>query len=187
MNDEAPTAIVASSNHDFDESSLSGNHGQSHQNSNKHHHKNKNGGKKNNGDGGCGSGTGGGNRRGGGRGSGDAQQALVQQPWKNSPYPWQWGWMPQWAPPPCPFPNSQWAHPTSSPNRVMASNGILGSKPPQAFTATGSVSQASVHIDVENSLHTMTLNPPDPTWYMDTGATSHLTSTNGFPDGDHEM
>ena len=25
----------------------------------------------------------------------------------------------------------------------------------------------------------MTLNPPDQTWYMDTNATSHMTSTNG--------
>ncbi|XP_010677879.1 uncharacterized protein LOC104893477 [Beta vulgaris subsp. vulgaris] len=127
MQDEAPTALVASSNHDFDDSSLSGTHGQTSQNRPKSHSKNKNGGKKNTGGGGRGSGAGGGNRRGGGRGSGDARHVPVQHPpWQTSSSPWQWGWVPQWAPPPCPFPTSQWARPTSGPPRMMASNGHSG-------------------------------------------------------------
>lgn len=28
-------------------------------------------------------------------------------------------------------------------------------------------------------MHIMSINPPDPTWYMDTGAISHMTSSNG--------
>ncbi|XP_075477614.1 uncharacterized protein LOC142518697 [Primulina tabacum] len=71
--------------------------------------------------------------------------------------------------------------------------GVLGPRPQQqayqAFTApvapsfngqTGSY----VPTDIASAMHTMTLNPPDPTWYMDTCATSHMTSSNGFSDGD---
>ena len=34
-------------------------------------------------------------------------------------------------------------------------------------------------MDIESAMHTMSLSQPDPDWYMDTGATSHMTSTQG--------
>ncbi|XP_073057631.1 uncharacterized protein [Primulina eburnea] len=91
--------------------------------------------------------------------------------------------------PPCPMPTQGWARPPTA----TFGPGVLGPRPQQqayqAFTApvapsfngqTGSY----VPTDIASAMHTMTLNPPDPTWYMDTGATSHMTSSNGFSDGD---
>ncbi|XP_048494297.1 uncharacterized protein LOC125494659 [Beta vulgaris subsp. vulgaris] len=122
MTDDAPTAMVATTPQDFDDSSSS--HGQAHQSRN-NNSINKNGNKKKTGGGGRGSGRGGGNRRGGGgRSSGHSLRPRVQQQWPPTVAPWQWGWMPQRAPPPCPFPTSQWACPTSGPNRGMS---LLGS------------------------------------------------------------
>ncbi|XP_071712480.1 uncharacterized protein [Rutidosis leptorrhynchoides] len=34
--------------------------------------------------------------------------------------------------------------------------------------------------DINAALHTVTLNPPDDTWYLDTGATSHMTANSDF-------
>ncbi|MCH79417.1 hypothetical protein A2U01_0000166 [Trifolium medium] len=82
-----------------------------------------------------------------------------------------------WAPPPCPYP-SYWNRPNTSPKTQH--NGILGSKPESAaFTATG-----PSPTDIEAALLTLHLAQSDPSWYMDTGATSHMTSTHGFSDGD---
>ena len=33
--------------------------------------------------------------------------------------------------------------------------------------------------DIQAAMHTMSLNSPDPSWYMDTRATSHMTSSSG--------
>ncbi|KAH6755368.1 hypothetical protein C2S53_013889 [Perilla frutescens var. hirtella] len=38
-------------------------------------------------------------------------------------------------------------------------------------------------MDIEAAMHTMTLSPPDVNWYMDTGATSHMTSMHGITIG----
>ncbi|MCI87083.1 hypothetical protein A2U01_0108364, partial [Trifolium medium] len=48
--------------------------------------------------------------------------------------PGQWPQYPTWAPPPCPCP-SFWNKPNATPKTQQ--NGILGPKPPAAFTATG--------------------------------------------------
>ncbi|XP_021762638.1 uncharacterized protein LOC110727382 [Chenopodium quinoa] len=45
-----------------------------------------------------------------------------------------------------------------------------------ASSPTGQSTYAPM--DIASAMHTMTLNPPDPSWYMDTGATSHMTSSN---------
>lgn len=37
----------------------------------------------------------------------------------------------------------------------------------------------SIPTNIEEAMHTLTLTPPDGTWYMDTGATSHMTSRQG--------
>lgn len=36
-----------------------------------------------------------------------------------------------------------------------------------------------VPTNIEVAMHIMSLSPSDPSWYMDTGATSHMTSSNG--------
>ncbi|XP_059309796.1 uncharacterized protein LOC132060920 [Lycium ferocissimum] len=95
--------------------------------------------------------------------------------------------MPQWAVPPCPYP-STW--PTSSQGPSAKQPGILGPapQPPQQAYAAAPFQQmyapSYAPTDIESAMHTMTLNPSDQKWYMDTGATSHMISTNGFSDGD---
>uniref|UniRef100_A0A3Q7IXB1 Integrase catalytic domain-containing protein n=1 Tax=Solanum lycopersicum TaxID=4081 RepID=A0A3Q7IXB1_SOLLC len=37
--------------------------------------------------------------------------------------------------------------------------------------------------DIQAAMHTMSLNPLDPSWYMDTRATSHMTSSSDFQTG----
>ncbi|GAU11931.1 hypothetical protein TSUD_195550 [Trifolium subterraneum] len=63
--------------------------------------------------------------------------------------------------------------------------GILGPKPQQAAFNVNTTSPT----DIENAFSTLHLAQPDPAWYMDTGATSHMTSSQGFSDRDtyHEM
>lgn len=132
------------------------------------------------------------NGRGGGRntkgGNGRANKASPPGQHQQMPF---WGWgpyanygWPQWAAPPCPMPTQGWARPPPSNNRP----GVLGSRPqqqayqayttPMAPSLTGQ-SGSSVPTYIAPAMHTMTLNPPDPSWYMDTGATSHMTSSNG--------
>ncbi|RZC25966.1 uncharacterized protein LOC114376319 [Glycine soja] len=134
-------------------------------NSRKNH--NNTSGRDNSGAGKGGSGGGGSNRKGG-----------QQQP-HNNPWPvgqqWLWPWM-QWAIPPCPYPAAPWARPNyQQPPRRQP--GVLGSRPQQAYTAT-----APTPTDIEAAMHTLDITSPDPNWYMDTDATSHMTSTS---DGVH--
>lgn len=80
--------------------------------------------------------------------------------------------MPQpWAVPPCPYPSSQWARP----NGPARQQGILGQRP-QAYAAS---TPSYAPTDIEAAMHTMSLNVPDGQWYMDTGATSHMTASQG--------
>ncbi|XP_021724340.1 uncharacterized protein LOC110691714 [Chenopodium quinoa] len=67
---------------------------------------------------------------------------------------------------------SGWARPQG----LKHQPGLLGPCPHQAYAAS---QQSYAPTDIEGALHTMTLQQPDPSWYMDTGATSHMTSTNG--------
>ena len=124
--------------------------------------------------------------RGGGRGnrSGPQSGAPNTSPsWSPPTWPqqqqypaWQsWGWTPPpWAIPPCPYPTSQWARPTG-PTGPPRQPGILGQRP-QAYAASTS---SHTPTDIEAAMHTMSLNPPDTQWYMDTGATSHTTASRG--------
>lgn len=108
-----------------------------------------------------------------------------QSPWQSRPPPtWQqqWGpwqqqqWGPQWQIPPCPYPASPWQPRPTTPSRQ---NGILGSKP-QAYNA--SVTPSSVGYtptDIEAAMHALSFSQPDGNFYMDTGATSHMTADPG--------
>ncbi|XP_057434660.1 uncharacterized protein LOC130727522 [Lotus japonicus] len=102
-------------------------------------------------------------------------------PWRPPPLaswnPWGWAPPPGWAPspwgmPPCPYPTSQWSRPMGVPQQP----GVLGPRP-QAYTATASPAPT----DIAAAMHTMSLTPPDTTWYMDTGASSHTAASQ---DGD---
>ncbi|XP_073223430.1 uncharacterized protein [Cicer arietinum] len=119
--------------------------------------------------------NGGRGHRGGGRGVGQPSQQTNTSPWSSPPAPWQqypWGWMsPPWALPPCPYPSSQWTRPNGPPKQ----QGLLGPHP-QAYAAS---TPSLAPTNIEAAMHTMSLNPPDGQWYMDIGATSHMTASQG--------
>ncbi|XP_056698637.1 uncharacterized protein [Spinacia oleracea] len=155
---------------------------------NNHRHNNRHGG-----------GNGGNGSNGGGRNSSsrshDHQQ---QQQFNGAPSfwhlpPWAGNWQAQtWATPPCPYPSSGWQFRPTSPRPVQPQQaGVLGARPQQAYyMATphpmGYVPTPTSYspTDIDQAMHTMSMNPPDDNWYMDTGATSHMTSSQGFADGE---
>ncbi|XP_074282886.1 uncharacterized protein LOC141607437 [Silene latifolia] len=131
--------------------------------------KNKNNGNKKKGK--NGKGNGGNTRSSNSSGSGGGNTAAPTP----SPAPWQgmgyggWRW-PQspWAYPPCPYPTAPWSRPP----------GIA--RPPfvprqQAYTAENPPTPT----DIEAAMYTLGINPHDLRWFMDTGATSHMTSDAG--------
>ncbi|KAF5812635.1 putative RNA-directed DNA polymerase [Helianthus annuus] len=69
-----------------------------------------------------------------------------------------------WPAPPCPYPTTL----PSRPNNPNPSQGILGPRPQQAYTAT---EPAHIPTELGQAFNSFTLNPPDQNWYMDTGAT----------------
>ncbi|KAJ0537260.1 hypothetical protein HanIR_Chr09g0450651 [Helianthus annuus] len=119
-------------------------------------------------------------RRGRGRGSyGRGRSANYWQnqfynPWTNPPYgPYpSFGPSPQayWPMPPCPYPSTN-----RSNNNSAQGSGILGPRPSQAHTAYSPT-------DIEQAMYTMSLQQPDPTQYMDTGATSNASHESGLQD-----
>jgi hypothetical protein len=80
---------------------------------------------------------------------------------------------PPWAPHPCPYLTSQWARLTGPAKKPR----ILGQRPQAYVTNTSSLAPK----DIEAAMHTMSLNSHDGQWYMDTGATSHMTASQGNP------
>lgn len=84
--------------------------------------------------------------------------------------------MQQWTPPPCPYPTTLAPREPYNPPRQP---GILGARPQQAYNANMVPSTGYTPTDIEAAIHTLTLSPPDENWYMDTGATSHMTSNSG--------
>ena len=81
-----------------------------------------------------------------------------------------------WAQAPCPYPTA----PPRPGSRPPSGPGVLGPRPAHAFTAAVEPpSTEAVPTDIESAFHTLTLTPPDDNWYMDTGATSHMTSDSG--------
>ncbi|XP_071719079.1 uncharacterized protein [Rutidosis leptorrhynchoides] len=124
--------------------------------------------------------------RGNGRGRGRHQYPGFHQWTGYPPYNWQAN---TYSPPPCPYPTSSWARPNTIPNQI----GILGPRPAQAHSAHVSNNTTDFYpTDLASAMHTMTLNPPDENWYMDTGATSHMTTSSGklktyFPLSSHKQ
>ncbi|XP_074288401.1 uncharacterized protein LOC141613563 [Silene latifolia] len=94
-----------------------------------------------------------------------------------------WTWVPfnSWpSVPPCPYPTAGWTGPAN-----RAQQGILGPRPNgngQAFIAqpgTGSSSGAFVPTDIAAMMQSLGLQQLDDNYFMDTGASSHMTSNNG--------
>ncbi|KAL7586844.1 hypothetical protein Lser_V15G40190 [Lactuca serriola] len=126
-------------------------------------------------------------RRGGGNfGVGRGQQQPLwpsphTQQWSTShslsPFSQPWAALYSWPPthtPPCPYPTNQ---PRST------APGLLGPRPStQQAYATSEKSYTPT--DLEQAFHTMSLHPPYQNWYMDTGATSHMSNNSGFADTD---
>ncbi|XP_074282765.1 uncharacterized protein LOC141607309 [Silene latifolia] len=85
-------------------------------------------------------------------------------PWQGHGYGgWPWG---PWGYPPCPYPTTPWTRPSRSQYTPR----------PQAYSAEHPPSQT----DIEAAMYTLGMQPPDPNWFMDTGATSHMTSNAGI-------
>lgn len=152
-----------------------------HHNRNNNHGNNSRGGR-----GGAGSNRG---SRGRGRGGGRGGRSQQHQPaaWQQPPTqqqqwaypPWVRTWQP-WATPPCPYPTTgHWPKPL--PSQQARQSGILGPKPQQAHIAATSQQTQSPYAptDIHAAMHTLSLSPPDDQWYMDTGATSHMTANGG--------
>ncbi|XP_048503033.1 uncharacterized protein LOC125498792 [Beta vulgaris subsp. vulgaris] len=131
------------------------------------------------GKGGRSSGSGSGDRGGRGQTGPTAGDAAAPGQW-----PWGWGQLPI---PPSPYPTFPWARPggpslwarqPAAAPPVNGSAGVLGIKPGQQqahhayTTSTGPVSTPT---DIEAAMYTLGLTPPNPNWFMDTGATSHMT------------
>ncbi|MCH83098.1 retrovirus-related pol polyprotein from transposon TNT 1-94, partial [Trifolium medium] len=114
--------------------------------------------------------------RGRGRNGGQSNQSQYyqypQQQWVVPP--WAASWQP-WATPPCPYPTTpNWPHQSTS-----RQQGILGPRPQQAHMAAASANNAQpsyASTDIQAAMHTLSLAPPNDQWYMDTGATSHMTA-----------
>jgi len=74
---------------------------------------------------------------------------------------------------PCPYPIYSWAKPNATQRPQQPS--LLGSRPQQeTFNAT-----TPNPTNIEVACHTLNLAQPNLSWYMDTGATSHMTSSQG--------
>ncbi|XP_021766317.1 uncharacterized protein LOC110730802 [Chenopodium quinoa] len=88
-------------------------------------------------------------------------------------------WTGQWPRPPCPYPASSWASrpPAPSSNPKSGGPGILGQHP-QAYSAIN-----PSPTDIEAAMHMLAnLGKSDSNYYMDTGATAHMTADQ---DGGH--
>ncbi|CAJ2653203.1 unnamed protein product [Trifolium pratense] len=184
-NSAANTTFIAS----HDDAPSAGNNNNRNSRSNNNHNNNTRGGR-NEGRGGRGRGRG----RGSGRGGGRTQHRQAQ--WPSYPYQQQWPsypyphphqqWVGPWQPcatPPCPYPTAGNFH---------KQPGILGQKPQQAHVAATPTNPASQNAsysyaptDIQAAMHTFSISPPDDQWYMDTGATSHMTANGG--NGDMEV
>ncbi|XP_039689004.1 uncharacterized protein [Medicago truncatula] len=115
------------------------------------------------------------NYRGGrtrGRGRGGRSHYHQNRTWNQSwAYPpWVSQWQP-WATPPCPYHTiGNWQQ-SVAPNRQP---GILRQRPQQAHMASTQPSYTPT--DIQAAMQTLYMAPPNEQWYMDTGATSHMTA-----------
>ncbi|XP_074284907.1 uncharacterized protein LOC141610626 [Silene latifolia] len=107
------------------------------------------------------------------------------------PYPWTppSGWPAQWAPPPCPYPTypgwtAPW--PTAPPPQYRPQqqsryqrNNQYRAPQGQAYVLENEAPQPT---DLSQVFHALSVEHNMDPWYMDTGASSHLTSDPGYSD-----
>ncbi|XP_019084329.1 PREDICTED: uncharacterized protein LOC109125962 [Camelina sativa] len=140
-------------------------------------------------------------------GSGNQSWTWPNQPQWSTPPQWpiypQWPTFPQWPnspQPPSPFgPSPPQARFHAGPTPPQPTQGILGHAPSptgSAYLTTTHPTAASpsntdlIPTTLAHAFNTMTFpDPNDAGWYMDTGATAHLTSQPGssFPSASHPM
>lgn len=99
-----------------------------------------------------------------------------QQQWGSASGPWPWQW--PWKFPLRPYPTTNWARPNTLGRQptMYPCPRVLGSRP-QAYQAAASGQPTTT--DIEAVMYTLCLNVLDANWYMDTRATSHMTSVQG--------
>ncbi|KAL3622133.1 hypothetical protein CASFOL_033544 [Castilleja foliolosa] len=124
-----------------------------------------------------GRGRGRGRGKGRGRGRGNQVQYIQYSPWSYPPQ--RWSYPPtaapqQWPAPPAPYP-TQGPPPRGPPSTAP---GLLGPRPPAQ--AHYSYEQANTPTDIDQAFNTMSLYPPDHNWYLDSGATTHMTNATGI-------
>ena len=176
----AAMVAAANSSHTTTTDSTSHNKRHHNNNNNKGKYHSKNNGKKNNG------------KHHNSSGPHPSQTPHQQQQWhsprqQGSPQqgtwpPWQTNWG-GWSIPPCPFPAYSWQPRPSYPaQRPSSGSGVLGPRP-QAYNvvAPSDFSNASyTPTDIEAAMHALSFSQPDGNYYMDTGATSHMTADGGI-------
>ncbi|XP_074314501.1 uncharacterized protein LOC141649717 [Silene latifolia] len=123
--------------------------------------------------------NGGNSQNAGNKNSRQGQQQQQNGTWTWVPLsPWQQPPQQGWPAPPCPYPTASWTPPGNS-----RSPGILGPRPGQAFVAQpspiGASQGAFVPTDLAAVMQSLNLQQPDDNYYMDTGASSHMTSNSG--------
>jgi len=83
---------------------------------------------------------------------------------------------------PCSYPTSSWT--PQQPSAASSSPGTLGPRPQQAFVTQSAPTKPSTDMfvpkDIVAAMQTLPLQPPDDNWFMDTGATSHMTTDQGI-------
>ncbi|XP_058783621.1 uncharacterized protein LOC131658331 [Vicia villosa] len=118
-----------------------------------------------------------------GRGGGRAPQQqwpspyYLHQQWAYPPYPnqyQQWSsqpWKP-WATPPC------LASLVPSQQEIQRNNlaSLVPSHLYQSYVSNATPTSSYALTNIQASMHTLSLSTPDDQWYMDTGATSHMTA-----------
>ncbi|KAJ9536884.1 hypothetical protein OSB04_029617 [Centaurea solstitialis] len=120
----------------------------------------------------------------GNRGSQPAHNSSIPMQHRQSTPPY-WASLPPWAQwqpwalPPCPYPTTSWSRHQPS-HKQQQQPGVLGPRPQQAHVASVSPPPSSyAPTDIQAAMHTLSVAPPDDQWYMDTGATSHMTANGG--------
>ncbi|KAK9070010.1 hypothetical protein SSX86_010408 [Deinandra increscens subsp. villosa] len=96
-------------------------------------------------------------------------------PWQTPAPSYNPAWQQQPPPPPCPYPTMPATQPTyqhTTTRQPNLSAGILGPAPPQAYYGGYTPPYPPPHPEYAAPTPTMTA---DPNWYMDSGATHHMT------------
>ena len=106
--------------------------------------------------------------------------------WHSTWQQYPWG---GWAVPPCPYPNYPWqprppyqaqqSKPNSQPTSILGPRPVQ--QPVQSYNAMSDAgSPIYTPTDIEAAMHALSVSQPDGNYYIDTGATSHMTSESGI-------